>query len=66
MIEIAIATAEFTVTMTRAITTMDIMTGITGAGETAMTGNTAIAMTGAGETTIAIGTTTEIAANSTH
>jgi hypothetical protein len=31
-----------------------------------MTGNTAIAMTGAGETTIAIGTTTEITANSTH
>ena len=67
MIEIGIetATAEPTVTMTEAITTMDIMTGMTGAGETAMTGDTAIATTGVGETAIVIGTTTEIAANST-
>ena len=42
------------------------MAGMTGAGETAMTGDTAIAMTGAGETTIAIGTTMEIAANAIY
>ena len=65
MIAIKIGTAGFTVITTEVITTMDIMGGMTGAGETAMTGGTAIATTGAGETAIAIGTTMEIAANST-
>lgn len=66
MIGIETVIAEPTAITTRVITTMDIMTGTTGAGETAMTGDTAIAMTGAGETTIAIGTTMEIAANSIY
>jgi hypothetical protein len=65
MIGIGIATAGLTGITTGAITTMDIMTGMTGAGETAMTGDTAIATTGAGETAIVIGTTMEIGANST-
>jgi len=42
------------------------MGGITRAGETAMTGDTAIAMTGAGEITIGTGITMATAVSSTH
>jgi len=64
MIAIKIGAAGFTVTTTEAITTMDTMGGITRAGETAMTGDTAIAMTGAGEVTIGTGTTMATAVSS--
>jgi hypothetical protein len=64
MIAIKIGTAEATVITTEAITTMDITAGMTGAGETAMAGDTAIATTGAGEIAIAIGTTMVIADSS--
>jgi len=64
MIAIKIGTAGFTVITTEVITTMDIMGGMTGAGETAMTGETAIAMTGAGEITIGTGTTMATAVSS--